>query len=469
MRCAGELERAGVFDVGRNEVGSAHGQQLAMPGTMSAPPMLNRFKVKNFKSFVSAELELRPLTVLIGANASGKTNLLEAMQLLSWMASGRQLSEIFSAVRDEELSLRGTLPQLTYEGNAEDIEFDCLVRGPPGSMQLYLDISVSEQFGARVSFEQTYVNYPEVELPLYIAEASGEGFGLDIRYNNFARGGRKPRIDGNTLQPAFTQLLSGARFGAKHKKSQKVIPRVARALLNTLKGIVLLDPSPRRMRGYSHKLDQTLRSDGANVSAVLYQLCATQRYDQVLEFVQALPEQDISKVDFLETARGEVMVALQESFGARSVTREAALLSDGTLRALAIAAALLSAEPGSTVIIEEVDNGIHPPRVGQILELMRRTAKERGLHVLVTTHNPALLDAISDEELRYVVTCYRDPERGDSRLVTLGDLDRFPELVARGPLGQLVTQGILDRFLKEKPGDREQSNLAWLERLRSAT
>jgi predicted ATPase len=434
---------------------------------MSAAPMLNHFTVKNFKSFVSAELVLRPLTVLIGANASGKTNLLEALQLLSWMASGRQLSDILSAVRDEELSLRGTLPQLTYEGRTDDIEFVCLVSESLGWIRLSLDISVSEQYGARVSFEEVVTTASN--LPLYTAEASGEGFGLDIRYNNFARGGKKPRIEGNTLQPAFTQLLSGARFGAKHKKSQRLIPKATRALMDTLKGIVLLDPSPRRMRGYSHKLDQSLRSDGANISSVLYQLCTTDYYDEVLEFVQALPEQDITEVHFLETERGEVMVALEESFGGRTISREAALLSDGTLRALAIAAALLSAARGSTVIIEEVDNGIHPPRVGQILELMRRTAEQRGLHVLVTTHNPALLDAVSDQELRHVVACYRDSEQGDSRLVTLGALERFPELVAQGPLGQLVTQGVLDRFLKERPGERERANLEWLERLRSAT
>lgn len=424
--------------------------------------MLTRFAIENFKSFRSAELVLHPLTVLIGANASGKTNLLEAIQLLSWMASGRQLSQILSAIRDEELGLRGTLPQLTHDGSDEAIEFDCTIDG----VRLRLDLVVSDQQGARISFEE--VGTPESDdLPFYVAEASGEGDVLDIRYNNFTRGGRKPRIDGNALQPVFTQLLSGARFGATHKKSQREIPRTAQTIADTLQRILLLDPAPRRMRGYSHKLDQHLRTDGANLSAVLHQLCTSGHGDEVLAFAHALPEQDITAVTFIETERGEVMVELEESFAGRKVTREAALLSDGTLRALAIAAALLSVEPGSTVIIEEVDNGIHPPRVGQILELMRETAKQRGLHVLITTHNPALLDAIPNEDLQDVVACYRDPDAGDSKLVTLGQLDRFPALVARGPLGQLVTRGVLDRFLKERPEERHQANVQWLERLRS--
>jgi len=61
--------------------------------------MIECFQVRNFKSFVEARLVLRPLTVLIGANASGKTNLLEALQLLSWMAEGRQLGQLLSAIR----------------------------------------------------------------------------------------------------------------------------------------------------------------------------------------------------------------------------------------------------------------------------------------------------------------------------------------------------------------------------------
>jgi predicted ATPase len=425
--------------------------------------MLERFAIKNFKSFRSAELRLHPLTVLLGANASGKTNLLEALQLLSWMASGRQLSQILSAIRDDELGLRGTLPQLTHEGNGDDIEFGCTIAG----IQLWLDLAVSEQHGARISYEQVSDLDP-TDLPLYKAEASGEGYVLDIRYNNFARGSRKPRIEGNALQPAFTQLLSGARFGATHKKSQRVIPNASQIIADTLQRILLLDPAPRRMRGYSHKLDQHLRSDGANLSAVLHLLCTSGHGDEVLAFAHALPEQDITAVSFIETERGEVMVELEESFAGRKVTREAALLSDGTLRALAIAAALLSVGQGSTVIIEEVDNGIHPPRVGQILKLMRETAEQRALNVLVTTHNPALLDAIPNEELQHVVACYRDPDTGDSKLVTLGQLERFPALVARGPLGQLVTRGVLDRFLKERPEERHQANVEWMERLRSA-
>ncbi|SOS17330.1 hypothetical protein CFBP6109_02354 [Pseudomonas syringae pv. cerasicola] len=81
------------------------------------------------------------------------------------------------------------------------------------------------------------------------------------------------------------------------------------------------------------------------------------------------------------------------------------------------------------------------------------------------------MDALPDSALADVVACYRDPEHGDSRLVRLGDLSRYPELVAQGPLGQLMTRRILDRFLKDDTteDERKAQALDWLAELRQNT
>lgn len=56
--------------------------------------VLSSFTIKNFKSYREATLKLAPLTVLIGANASGKSNAIEALRLLSWIAEGKRLGAI---------------------------------------------------------------------------------------------------------------------------------------------------------------------------------------------------------------------------------------------------------------------------------------------------------------------------------------------------------------------------------------
>lgn len=113
------------------------------------------------------------------------------------------------------------------------------------------------------------------------------------------------------------------------------------------------------------------------------------------------------------------MLTLTESFAGQEKIRDAGILSDSTLRVLAVAAALLSAPERSLVIIEEIDNGAHPSRVRALLENIQSVAQERGISVLMTTHNPALLDALPTVAIPDVVYCYRNPEVGDSRLIRL--------------------------------------------------
>ena len=68
--------------------------------------MLKSVSFKNFKSYAQAQLPLAGLTVLLGANASGKSNAIEALRLLAWLAEGRRLDYLFQAMRDWEVDLQ---------------------------------------------------------------------------------------------------------------------------------------------------------------------------------------------------------------------------------------------------------------------------------------------------------------------------------------------------------------------------
>ena len=76
---------------------------------------IREFHVANFKSYRDASLKLSPLTLLIGPNASGKSNLVESVRLLSWLARGKQLDEILRAVQDRDLAVRGSPGDLTHD------------------------------------------------------------------------------------------------------------------------------------------------------------------------------------------------------------------------------------------------------------------------------------------------------------------------------------------------------------------
>jgi len=277
---------------------------------------------------------------------------------------------------------------------------------------------------------------------------------------------------------------SPATFAASHKASRERIPAAVNQLRKSLAAMQFLDPAPARMRDYAFPSDRTLQGDGRNLSAVLYNLWGAdrdkvieeQRGEQepfrqqrqaILDFIQSLPEQNIAGLSFLEEPRGGVMLTLHETFGDQHRAYDASLLSDGTLRVLSIAAAMLSAEEGSLVVIEEIDNGVHPSRARHLLNNIREIAQRRNLRVLLSTHNPALLDALPDAALPDTLFCYRDPTQGDSRIIRLQDIPDYPELIAQDSLGGLATSGVLERFVKQPPaGERKERALAWLETLK---
>ena len=71
-----------------------------------------------------------------------------------------------------------------------------------------------------------------------------------------------------------------------------------------------------------------------------------------------------------------------------------------------------------------------------------------------------LLDALPDDAVPDVVFCYRDPTDGSSRLIRLSDVPDYPELIAQGSVGHLMTRGIIERFVKDHPGPEQRKQRA---------
>lgn len=424
--------------------------------------MFSEFRYEDFKSYQDAEFPLAPLTLLIGTNASGKSNALEGIRFLSWLSQGRRLDDALRAVQEDDITIRGSLDTLGYHGSSS-FSLGCSLTSTSPWEHFDVSLQVEEK---EMYIVQERIHGEHSTVPLYQIAHSPEEYGYEVKvaYNNFARGGRKPQIACSNQRAIITQLDTPSRFG--NEESQEKIPEITEQFRHALGQILFLDPDPRRMREYSFTNETELMGDGRNLSGVLYNLCEnTDRKEEILDFIKALPEQDFQDISFVETPRSEVMVELTESFGGREEAWDAPILSDGTLRVLAVGAAVLSAPEGSLIAIEEIDNGVHPSRAGMLLESIQRIAQERNLRVILTSHNPALLDSLPDASVPHVVCCYRDPDEGDSQLIRLEDLRKYPDLVARGPLGRLMTRGIIEQYLHEQsdPEEQRKKDKAWLE------
>jgi hypothetical protein len=146
---------------------------------------------------------------------------------------------------------------------------------------------------------------------------------------------------------------------------------------------------------------------------------------------------------------------------------DARLLSDGTLRTLAILTALETAAGNSRIVIEEFDNGVHPSRVRVLTEALTDGCKRRQLKALVTTHNPATLNELSSEQVKGVVFSVWVPTSQSFDLVELCDLPRHIELMERGRLGDLVTRRIIEQYVAPDFSETQKNAaLAWLDSLR---
>ena len=426
--------------------------------------------IKNFKSYKEATLPLAPLTLLIGANASGKSNAIEAFRFLSWVAGGERLSTLKNRVNDSDKIIRGNVSDLPFR---ETEQFVLSFSADSSNYESIFNIRFNEiYFGFEIietENENFIFTFDDVaDDGIYVSQESlSNNFAIDENKTIFS-------IKNSDYSDVFNLSKELLSFFLKENGSPYKIEKIYNDI-NFLKSLILnayfFDFVPSQMR-YESLSEKDLRSNGQNLAGVLHYLCEKERHasdnkTKLLNLIKSLPEQNIIDIKFYVDHRERVEFALIENFGNTPKEFPMDLLSDGTLKVLAIATALLSVSTGSTLVIEEIDNSIHPSRTHDILSLMRQYAEERGLKLLLSTHNPALMDAIPDEALADVVFCYRDPQQGDSRLVRLGDLDDYVGLVVQGSLGDLVTRGIVERFVKHPKTKEEKKKQAldWLKQM----
>ncbi|NOJ98785.1 AAA family ATPase [Corallococcus coralloides] len=399
--------------------------------------MLESIHLKNFKSFADAEVKLAPVTVLVGANGSGKSNLLDALKLVQRLELGWTLTEALQgrreAGREVAPALRGgsmglarsadALVELMLrwcsEGESLTHEMGIEVRGEPIFRRERLILDSTSRFVV----EAVHAKGSPPPRGVKLSERTQEG-AYTISFPS----------------EAHQSFYREARFSPGMLFAGVTFP------FRTMEHALFLEVMPTRMRDYSPQQDIELGAEGENISSVLWSHC--QRHpDTQQEWVDWLSElcgPEIVGLDFSRTELGDVMLVLVEKDGTRTPARS---LSDGTLRFLGTLVALRTVREGSIVILEEPETGLHPQRIHLLVEFLEAVARERKLQVILTTHSPQVLLALSPEALTSTVLCARSPEHPGTVLRRLGDLPHFEEVSQRSNIEHLFTTGWLERAL----------------------
>ena len=431
----------------------------------------------DFKNFARAELNLfEPLTVLLGRNGSGKTNLIEGVELLATLTHGVPFNEITDVDRGGTFEMRGGLRSCIRFGREKlELRFNkAIVRfdGRKQPVDYFIEVASRGRNDVQLSAERLQIGHRI----LFDATSSG-GDLMEVRYDNFSPG-RNP-----TRQISSSRSVL-SRYEEIIRSSQATSPKL-QAATKTIQGVrgylrnsYIFDPQPKAMREYSRvESNPQLLRGGANLSAVLFALSGEFEEDEkqqaalqrITDVIRQIPEEPFTRVGFVETSLGDVMAGFIHDEGNEASDGklvDARLLSDGTLRMLAIVTALETVPKFSRIVIEEFDNGLHPSRAKLLVGTLSQTARRRKLNVLVTTHNPAFMDALDESQMDSVLICHGDESGGGSQVTKLGDMDIAGTIGLRGGLGDFVTRGALEEHLApDFAQNRSRETREWLESL----
>lgn len=414
--------------------------------------MLKELKLHNWKSFEQATLFIDPLTIIIGTNASGKSNTLDALLFLQRVASG---IGIFQAINgDANLPpIRGGMEWICRKP-AKEFTLELTLGTDSEFLDYRYEVSVQVN-GAKAEVtkeELTLLKYgPRSQTPkesrlYYTQPQDTPAPGIPVYFSTGTKGPGK-RIDVNRSHIVLIQ--------ADTMSLRKEVQEGVKQVLAQLQQIFVFDPIPSHMRDYK-PFSEKLQTDGSNIAGVLAAQDATRKeeVERILtEYLKELPERDIQRIwtEPVGKFQTDAMLYCEEGWsGTASHTVDARGMSDGTLRYLAIVTAMLTRQPGSLLVIEEVDNGLHPSRAHVLVEMLRNLGKSRGIDVIVTTHNPALLDAAGARMVPFITVAHRDDATGVSILTQLEDVQQLPKLMASGSLGRLSTEGRIEAALKQE-------------------
>jgi len=347
--------------------------------------MIKKLKIKNYKSLKDIELELDKFNVLIGPNASGKSNLLDCLAFISEIAQGKV---------NESLAGRGRYKHVVFSGEKENIEL---------SIDFMRDNEPSRYF---ISVSEMGIDEERLTI---------EDVGVIDRHLNEI----KKRLDTGELE----KVTEGTWVSAIYHHSPKT-----REYLNSWRSYNFITSEMRKT--YSARRNLILDKNGGNLAQVLLSL--HNERPKTFDKIEDMLEQAIPQIDELLTPLtedGETYVAIREK-GFDSPF-DYFQVSDGTLKLLAYITAITANEP-KLICFEEPENFIHPRLFELLLEILKKSDKQ----IILSTHSPYLVDWVEPGDVIIV-------EKTDKGTVTkrIEKADKLKGHLEKIGLGELLYSG----------------------------
>jgi predicted ATPase len=433
--------------------------------------MYTSLRLERFKSFKDAELKLGPFTVLIGANASGKSNIRDAFRFLHGVARGYSLAEIIGEKFGEGgeriwTGIRGGAGEIAFSGERSFALTSQSVA--PAEFKPYPD--ECEYGGEILRYRIEVESRQKKFVPKVVAEAldlidhmnvfSGHSANLYsqsvLLHADNIRCAMGPYILPRTV-PFLGQVFKELRnspLGSMISTNRGEIDIHWYDLFDQLckdyddalsiyRSSRFFDWSLDALRQPSIQGQELLSDDGRNLTSVLHAICADKQQKQnLLSWIQELTAMDVVDFEFQADPTGRILAKLVERNKQRTSLSSA---SDGTLRFLAFLAALLGPHRSAFCFFEELENGIHPTRLSLLLDLIENQVKNKNIQIVATTHSPQLLSQLSKESLEHAQLIYRLPDEPDARIIRVVDMPDARRLIKKYRMPDLFASGWFER------------------------
>ncbi len=390
--------------------------------------LIKSLHLKNILSFKDTKLDLQPLNVLIGANGSGKSNLIDVIGLLKAVPS-----DIAGFLRSngptDDWIWKGTGWEETPFQIAEvAVRFDN--PGSPFGYELKIIVqndrvhSINERLDLMArDREYSYAN------PFFRADNAQAQLWPKRPDRTLAEFGDEPiTVDVERGKSVLSEIRSYADYPA--------ITETARMLsaIKVYRNWYVGRDSPVRRPQRTDGDPNFLEEDFSNLALVVNDLLSHRLEPSLESYLQRFYE---SYESLHPRIFGNTIELIVNEIGMSSAL-PASRLSDGTIRFIALLAILCHPNPPPLICIEEPELAMHPDSQDLVVQLLKRASERTQL--IVTTHSPWLIDRFSDD-LDYVVVCERNRHRADGTQFNRLSLEKLEGWLENMTLGDAWMSG----------------------------
>ncbi len=362
--------------------------------------MITNIKINGFKSFQNFEMEFAPFTVIAGANASGKSNLFDAIMLLARLAETDNLKKAFQEQRGEFIELF-----TQYDENEYATE-----------MQFCVEIMVNKEEQNKDK-EESNLAYTHLEYEIRIKRFTNEIGIEDVKlvheqlvnhnkkefYIKFIEEADLFEVKDGTLgSPLHIPMKDNISRTMLSNLAITIFPNIF-AAKEEMKSWKLLQLNPKDLSDSTSKENGTdiISQSGKNLAAVLHRIKQEDEYNliEISRKLQRFIPHFIEVISIDDKENRSYSIKLKDS----DKKIYSKVLSEGTLRILALC--ILESDSKSTGLLcfEEPENGIHPAHIKNMVELLKELSEDfegKLRQVIVNTHSPVF----AGEIINYILT-----------------------------------------------------------------